>query len=80
MPNVFFIVGNKTRAVASIRRTADGQPQSLYASIADGGTVGLHPFLLHLAPHLLTIRSQLDPAIAVCSQQGVALLHLQRLG
>jgi hypothetical protein len=42
MPEVFFTTGNKPRALASIRRTANGQPQSLNASIADGDTVGVH--------------------------------------
>jgi hypothetical protein len=42
MPNVFFTTGDMPRAVASIRRTANGQPQSLNASISDGDTVGVH--------------------------------------
>jgi hypothetical protein len=42
MSNVFFITGGQPRAVASIRRTANGQPQSLQASISDGDTVGVH--------------------------------------
>jgi hypothetical protein len=42
MPNVFFTTGDKPRAVASIRRTASGQPQTLDASISDGDTVGVH--------------------------------------
>jgi hypothetical protein len=42
MPEVFFTTGDKPHAVASIRRTANGPPQSLNASIADGDTVGVH--------------------------------------
>jgi len=42
MASVFFITDGRPRAVASIRRTATGQPQSLDASIADGDTVGVH--------------------------------------
>lgn len=42
MPDAFFTVGGLPRAVTSIRRGANGQPQSLNASIADGDTVGVH--------------------------------------
>jgi endonuclease YncB( thermonuclease family) len=42
MPDVFFSTGDKPRAVAFIRRTAAGQPQSLDDSIPDGDTVGVH--------------------------------------
>jgi len=40
--NVFFTTGNKPRAVVSIRRAANGQPQSLHDSIHDGDTIGSH--------------------------------------
>jgi hypothetical protein len=40
--NVFFTTGNKPRAIAAIRRAADGQPQSLHDSIHDGDTLGTH--------------------------------------
>lgn len=42
MPDAFFTSGGRPRTVASIRRGADGQPQSLNASIPDGDTIGLH--------------------------------------
>ena len=42
MPNIFFSIGNKPRAITSIRRAVNGQPQSLNASIPDGDTVGVH--------------------------------------
>lgn len=42
MPNVFFTIGNNSRAIASIRRTAAGQPQTLNTSIPDGDTIGVH--------------------------------------
>jgi endonuclease YncB( thermonuclease family) len=42
MPNVFFTFGDKPRAIASIRRATDGQPQSPDASIPDGDTIGVH--------------------------------------
>jgi hypothetical protein len=40
--NVFFTTGSKPRAVVSIRRAANGQPQSLLDSIHDGDTLGTH--------------------------------------
>jgi hypothetical protein len=40
--NVFFTTGSKPRAVVSIRRAANGQPQSLHDSIHDGDTLGTH--------------------------------------
>ena len=42
MTNVFFTTGHKPRANVSIRRTANRQPQTLVASIADGDTIGVH--------------------------------------
>ena len=42
MPKVFFTIGNKPRAVASIRRDANGQPQALNDAIPDGDTAGVH--------------------------------------
>ncbi len=42
MPNVFFATSGMPRAIASIRRDAAGQPQTLPAAIADGDTIGLH--------------------------------------
>ena len=42
MPDVFFTSGGNPRAVTSIRRDANGQPQSLNASISDGDTIGFH--------------------------------------
>jgi len=42
MPDAFFTVGDQTRAVTSIRRGTNGQPQSLNASIPDGDTIGVH--------------------------------------
>ena len=42
MPDVFFTSGGRPRAVASIRRDANGQPQSLNASIPDGDTIAFH--------------------------------------
>ncbi|RJG13541.1 hypothetical protein D3879_09960 [Pseudomonas cavernicola] len=42
MADAFFTVGGLPRAVTSIRRDANGQPQSLNAAIPDGDTVGVH--------------------------------------
>ena len=42
MPDAFFTINDMPRAVASIRRDANGQPQSLNASIPDGDTIGVH--------------------------------------
>jgi endonuclease YncB( thermonuclease family) len=42
MPNVFFTIGDTPRAIAAIRRNANGQTQSLDDSIPDGDTVGVH--------------------------------------
>jgi hypothetical protein len=42
MADAFFIANGQTRAVTSIRRDANGQPQSLSASIPDGDTIGVH--------------------------------------
>lgn len=42
MTDTFFTSGGLPRAITSIRRGANGQPQSLNASIADGDTVGVH--------------------------------------
>ena len=42
MADIFFDVGGNIRAVGSIRRGTDGQPQSLDSSIADGDTIGFH--------------------------------------
>lgn len=42
MADAFFTSNGLPRAVTSIRREANGQPQSLNASIPDGDTVGVH--------------------------------------
>jgi endonuclease YncB( thermonuclease family) len=42
MPDAFFISNGRPRAVTSIRHDANGQPQSLNASIPDGDTIGVH--------------------------------------
>jgi hypothetical protein len=42
MPDAFFTTNGLPRAVTSIRRDANGQPQSLNASIPDGDTIGVH--------------------------------------
>ena len=42
MPDVFFTTNGNVRAVGSIRRAANGQPQSLDASIPDGDTICVH--------------------------------------
>jgi len=42
MPDAFFTINDMPRAVASIRRDANGQPQSLNAAIPDGDTIGVH--------------------------------------
>ena len=42
MPEAFFTSGGRPRSVASIRRDANGQPQTLAASIADGDTIAVH--------------------------------------
>ncbi|SNX61461.1 hypothetical protein SAMN06296273_2911 [Nitrosomonas ureae] len=42
MADIFFDVNSNIRAVGSIRRGVDGNPQSLDASIADGDTIGFH--------------------------------------
>ena len=42
MADAFFTVDGLPRAVTPVRRDANGQPQSLNASIADGDTVGVH--------------------------------------
>ncbi len=42
MPDAFFTIGGRPRAVTSIRRGANDQPQSLDASIPDGDTIGVH--------------------------------------
>ncbi len=42
MPDAFFTSGGQPRAVTSIRRDANGQPQSLIAAIPDGDTIGVH--------------------------------------
>ncbi len=43
MPNVFFTIrSGAPRAIASFRRDANDQPQSLNAIVPDGDTVGLH--------------------------------------
>jgi endonuclease YncB( thermonuclease family) len=42
MPDAFFTIGGRPRAVTSIRRGANDQPQSLNASIPDGDTIGVH--------------------------------------
>ena len=42
MPDAFFTIDDNPRAVTFIRRDANGQPQSLKASIPDGDTIGVH--------------------------------------
>jgi hypothetical protein len=42
MADAFFTVGGLPRAITSIRRDANGQPQSLNAAIPDGDTLGVH--------------------------------------
>lgn len=42
MPDAFFTSNNNVRGIGSIRRDANGQPQSLNTSIPDGDTVGVH--------------------------------------
>jgi hypothetical protein len=42
MPKAFFTVFGRPRAVVSIRRDDNGQPESLAAAIPDGDTVGVH--------------------------------------
>lgn len=42
MADAFFIPNGQTRAVTSIRRAANGQPQLLSISIPDGDTIGVH--------------------------------------
>jgi hypothetical protein len=42
MPDAFFTPNGMPRAVMAIRRDANGQPQSLNASIPDGDTIGVH--------------------------------------
>ena len=42
MANAFFTTNGIPRAVTSIRRDANGQPQSLDASLPDGDTIGVH--------------------------------------
>ena len=42
MADTFFTMNGNVRAVGSIRRGANGLPQSLEASIPDGDTIGLH--------------------------------------
>jgi endonuclease YncB( thermonuclease family) len=42
MADAFFTIGGRPRAIATIRRAANGQPQSLATSIPDGDTVGVH--------------------------------------
>jgi len=42
MADAFFTSNGLPRAVTSIRRGANGQPQSLNASVADGDTVGVY--------------------------------------
>ena len=42
MPDAFFTTNGMARAVTSIRRDANGQPQSLNASLPDGDTIGVH--------------------------------------
>lgn len=42
MADAFFATDGNVRAIGSIRRGANGQPQSLEASIPDGDTIGLH--------------------------------------
>jgi hypothetical protein len=42
MSNVFFTTGSKPRAIVSIRRTSQGQPQPLNDAVPDGDTAGIH--------------------------------------
>src|SRR5688572_25891781 len=42
MADAFFTVGGLPRAVTSIRRAANGQPQPLATAIPDGDTLGVH--------------------------------------
>lgn len=42
MPDAFFTTSGSVRAVGSVRRGANGQPQTLNASISDGDTIGFH--------------------------------------
>ena len=42
MADAFFTTNGNVRAIGSIRRGANGQPQSLEASIPDGDTAGIH--------------------------------------
>ena len=42
MADAFFTTNGNVRAIGSIRRGANGQPQSLGASIPDGDTAGIH--------------------------------------
>ncbi len=42
MANAFFTVGGLPRAITSIRRAANGQPQPLDTAIPDGDTLGVH--------------------------------------
>jgi hypothetical protein len=42
MADAFFTMNGNVRAIGSIRRGANGQPQSLEASIPDGDTAGIH--------------------------------------
>ncbi|MDH4087487.1 MAG: hypothetical protein OEV27_10430 [Nitrospira sp.] len=42
MADAFFTMNGNVRAIGSMRRGANGQPQSLEASIPDGDTAGIH--------------------------------------
>jgi endonuclease YncB( thermonuclease family) len=42
MSDVFFAINGNVYATGAVRRAANGQPQSLNASIPDGDTAGLH--------------------------------------
>lgn len=42
MADVFFTMNGNVRAIGSIRRGANGQPQSLEAAIPEGDTAGIH--------------------------------------
>lgn len=42
MSDAFFTMNGNVRAIGSIRRGANGQPQSLEGSIPDGDTAGIH--------------------------------------